>query len=69
MSGTARSPRYVCETCQDSGLVFRGPGRLPSFETCPSCDGKSRLCGEIDEPSPETPALDEIRNVKFGGPA
>jgi HNH endonuclease len=29
---------------------------------------ENRKC-EIDEPSPETPTLDELRNVKHGGPA
>jgi hypothetical protein len=74
MSGTARSPRYECERCHDSGLVFTHGSSVPrglgfGFEPCPACDGKSRLCGEVDEPAPETPTLDELRNVKFGGPA
>jgi hypothetical protein len=73
MSGTARSPRYECETCRDSGLVltrtYPGGPFGADFSPCPVCDGKSRLAGEIDEPAPETPALDALRNVKHGGPA
>jgi hypothetical protein len=78
MSGTARSPRYVCSVCRDSGLVSYSSKGFPfvildedgkAFMKCPACDGKSRLCGEIDEPAPETPTLDELRNVKHGGPA
>jgi hypothetical protein len=76
MSGTARTLRYECEACHDSGLVFSRTVHLddlgfalPFFAKCTACDGKSRLCGEIDEPAPETPALDKIRNLKHGGPA
>jgi hypothetical protein len=73
MSGTARSPRYECPVCRDSGLVFNrdafGAKYGEDFRPCYACDGKPRLCGEIDEPSPETPTLDELRNVKHGGPA
>lgn len=73
MSGTARSPRYACETCRDSGRVFsrNDPSNLAheSFVKCPACDGKSRLAGEIDEPAQETPTLDALRNLRHGGPA
>jgi hypothetical protein len=40
-----------------------------SFVKCPACDGKSRLCGEIDEPESKTPFLDMLLDVKHGGPA
>ena len=75
MSPTARPPRYECEMCRDSGFVpspaFRMYGGLNEsyFVPCTACDGKSRLCGEIDESAPETPTLDALRNVKHGGPA
>jgi len=72
-SGTSAYPVYKCERCHDSGLVFSrelpiaGFGKaLPLFVPCPDCDGRSRLCGEVDEP---TPALDAQRNLKHGGPA
>jgi hypothetical protein len=55
-SGTTAIPVYHCETCRDSGEVFAayaGTGTLPQisgFTKCPDCDGRSRLCGEVDEP-------------------
>ncbi|MDD5302428.1 MAG: hypothetical protein PHS14_04895 [Elusimicrobia bacterium] len=59
MSGTARSPRYTCETCRDSGSVWdrhavrvsNDPEAVGDFVPCTACDGKSRLAGEIDEPA------------------
>jgi hypothetical protein len=57
---STRSPRYACETCRDSGekMVTEDLGprdaagqcaRYVHFIPCPACDGKSRLCGEIDD--------------------
>lgn len=55
-SGTSAIPVYRCETCKDSGVIFAGLTiGIPSFKPCPACDGKSRLAGEVDEPS--RPAL------------
>jgi hypothetical protein len=72
-SGTSAYPVYYCLTCRDSGLVFSRDVHLADYDVtlplligCPACDGKPRLCGEVDEP---TPALDAQRNVKHGGPA
>lgn len=69
--GTSAIPVYRCARCRDSGSVYSHgvpfAGYVdPVFIQCPDCDGKSRLCGEVDEP---TPALDAQRNVKHGGPA
>jgi hypothetical protein len=73
--GTSAIPVYYCLTCRDSGLVPYSSKGFPfvilnedgkAFIKCPACDGKPRLCGEVDEP---TPALDALRNVKHGGPA
>ena len=59
-SGTTVIPVYRCETCRDSGLVpYKALVRLENdFRTaieyrtkpCPDCDGRSRLCGEVDGP-------------------
>jgi hypothetical protein len=71
-SGTSAAPVYKCERCHDSGLVFNPAYRMygglgqGSHIPCPACDGKPRLCGEADEP---TPALDAQRDLKHGGPA
>jgi hypothetical protein len=56
--GTSAIPVYRCSSCRDSGLVFKRNGGLldgmfyDTFVTCPDCDGRSRLCGEVDEPEP-----------------
>lgn len=74
-SGTSAYPVYHCERCHDSGSVFaKRLVRVDGYRTaiegyfllCVDCDGKSRLCGEVDAP---TPALDAQRNMKHGGPA
>jgi len=53
----SQKPRYHCPECHDSGAILkreavrfeRGGELRDSFEVCTSCDGKSRLGGEVDE--------------------
>lgn len=71
-SHSPRAPRYECETCRDSGSVYvvidepyeYGTGFIP----CPSCDGKPRLAGEVDDTVP-TPFLHLLKNLRHGGPS
>lgn len=76
-SGTTKYKTYRCETCRDSGVFWLRKATLPGaagldvhddFVTCPACDGKSRLCGEVDDTVP-TPFLHLQRNIRHGWPS